>query len=125
MFLEESVPKEVQKGLVPGVWISVVPCPVRYTVCSGHGVWISVVPCPVRYTVCSGHGVWISKRSRNKEFGERGSKVLTERISKNSLSRSLKRSFGEKESSLRELCECGVKSVYRVYSQNRVLGGRI
>ena len=39
----------------------------------------------------------VSKRSRNKEFGERGSKVLTERISKNGLSRSFKRSFGEKK----------------------------
>ena len=67
----------------------------------------------------------VSKRSRNKEFGERGSKVFTVRISKNSFSRSLKRSFGEKRSSKRELCECGVKSVYRVNFQNRVLGGRI
>ncbi len=50
MFLEESVPKEVQKGLILG-------------------------------DVCLEEDM-----SRNKEFGERGSRVFTERTSKNGLS---------------------------------------
>ena len=33
--------------------------------------------------------------------------------------------LANKKSSKRELCECGVKSVYRVNFQNRVLEGRI
>ena len=33
--------------------------------------------------------------------------------------------LAKKKSSKRELCECGVKSVYRVNFQNRVLEGRI
>ena len=33
--------------------------------------------------------------------------------------------LAKKKSSKRELCECGVKSVYRVNFKNRVLEGRI
>ena len=68
----------------------------------------------------------VSKRSRitNKEFGERGSKVLRE-FPKIVLVEASNVVLAKKKSSMRELCECGVKSVYRVNFQNRVLEGRI
>ena len=75
----------------------------------------------------------VSKRSRNKEFGERGSRVFTERISKNGLSRSFKRSFGEKkefyEGTLRLWCQKCLSSEFskqrpRREDTQRGLGGR-